>query len=411
MEPLVDQLGNPVPAAQPQATPPAPAATQQTPPAAQPPAAAPDKPDDSVIKFEDFLTAGGIDSVAPKSSTDDKPVTDDKPDGAAAKAAKDKADKEAAELAAKQQTADDVVPVPDKEGKDGRDYSGLDETIVPYFKKMGNKAFNHFKPLYLEHVKAKSELAERQAEVAKLREGRIPDSYYEHELGYTLTPEFERTAVNYNRAQMILNHWEQQMERIRAGEETYVEIVGIDQQTGQFQYSGNIKADKESEAKVRRLVDGSQKQLMAQQMKMQSLGQLHQEQHKQARQQLTEFSNTSFPHFNDPKNAKQAQVMIQDTIQKSLHPAFHNNPLAAEYAKALIVIGFLGKQLKNMPAATAAGTNGAAAGTDGKVIPPDDKRRAGPNNGDITGAGNGGRPANDADSVSFEDFKAVIGRG
>lgn len=285
---------------------------------------------------------------------------------------------------------------------DSRDYSGLEDDVVPLFKKMGNNAFNKLKPVYQEHKALKQSVAEKEAEIAKLREGRIPDSYYEHPRGYTLTPEFEEAATLNSKANQIVNHWQEQLERVRQGEETYQELH-INPENGQFYLSAPIKADKSSEQVVSRYLDMSRAQAQRVLGRIQALGIQHETTYKQAIQQVQDFEKQSFAIFEKPELAKSLGPIVKDTIKNVLPPAFHNNPLASIVAKSLFVVKQLGDANKKLQEQLA-GKGGATATA---TTPPGKKAdevdtRINPTNSDMSAGGQGG---NTQTAVSWESYK------
>ena len=100
---------------------------------------------------------------------------------------------------------------------DYRDYSGLNEEDKKIFQRMYNEAFNKLKPLYLEHVKTKKDLEERQKELAEVQ-GR---HFYEQENAYTLVPEYQSISANISHIGAELAHWKRQLSNIENGQPWY----------------------------------------------------------------------------------------------------------------------------------------------------------------------------------------------
>jgi hypothetical protein len=298
-------------------------------------------------------------------------------------------------------------PIPS--GTDSRDYSDLPPEVIPHFKKMGGKAFDFLKPVYKEHQELKRVVAEKEAEIATLKEGRIPDSYYEHPNAYVLTPEFERTAANSQKAAAVLQHWQKQAKRIAEGEDTYTELVE-DQDSGGLRESAPLKVTPDAEGQVQKYVTGSQHQLMRIQMALETVGKSHQQTAQKAMQELSEFEDNAFRQFAGEPGKKLAPL-VKDTLTKILPSAFRNSPLAAGYAKALITIRVLGMELEKAKK----GSGNAVApvpaprpdGNGGRVA-ASDIAKAGPTVGDLAGATKGG--ANGEDTVDYSEFKQFARR-
>lgn len=295
---------------------------------------------------------------------------------------------------------EDKVKVDDSKD-DKRVYDDLPEELKPIFKKLHNEPFNVLKPIVKSFAETKAKLAETESKLAEAKKGALPDNYFEHSKGYILAPEFEAAANTAIRAEQIANHWKGQLDRIRKGEPTYQEVV-VNPRDGSLSLSKPINVDKQAEEEVASYVDFSQQQLMEKQMAVRGFADRHAVTHREAVTQVNDFEKTAFKVF-DGENAKAWEPIIKDTVAKTFPPAYRNNPLASGYAKALLTIDILGKQLTQLKA------NGGKAAEivktdDGKVISKEDKLKGGPTNGDMANAG-GGVAAKVDDDVSIDDFK------
>lgn len=347
------------------------APTVETKPAESKPLVADTKPEDMVTDFTKFLEESG-ESLPPSAQPDVTKPLETKPEPEV-------------------KTADKTDILEDTTNK--RDYSGIDESAVPLFKKMANKSFEALKPVYIEHKKQKELLAEKEKQIETLKKGALPDNYLEHERAYTLTPEFENAANTTIKAQMIVNHWAEQLAKIKQGDETYQELH-MNPQTGELYTSKPIKATKESEADVEKYLSATKEQHLKTQLSLKTLADSHSAKYQSNIQQLREFESKAFHHL-EGDNAKVVEPILKDIIEKVFPPAFHNNPLVKGYAKAMYVINQLGEKLKNMPAPT----NGAPATVT-------DKTKAGPTAADM--AGSGTRTAN-GDMPTYDEIQAEIG--
>jgi hypothetical protein len=290
-----------------------------------------------------------------------------------------------------------------KQQSDKRDYSDLADEDVPLFKKMGNETFNKLKPMYLEHKKLKDEAVTKQAEIDKLRKGALPDNYFEHPRGYTLTPQFENAANTAIKAGQIVEHWEKQLNKIKNGDDTYQEIH-INSQDGGFYLSKPIQATKESASEITDYLKGCEQQLMQKRIALQEMATSHGNTYKQAIDSVKAFEEQAFKNFTG-ENAKVLEPVVNDTINKVLPPAFHTNPLARSYAKALITLQQLGTAYKDAMEKLKAGENGKATIVEKEKI--ESKRKAGPTNSDMAAGGEDGKSS---DNVSFDMFQEAMGR-
>jgi len=94
-----------------------------------------------------------------------------------------------------------------------RDYSDLPPEMVPLFKKMGDRSFDAFKPMYLEHQKLKKEFEALKA----TSEQSSKASFFDHEEAYQLSPEYKHLSQNSSLLDAEINHWQQQLVNIREG--------------------------------------------------------------------------------------------------------------------------------------------------------------------------------------------------
>lgn len=275
-----------------------------------------------------------------------------------------------------------------------RDYSGLPDTMVPLFKTMSNDAFNALKPFYLESVATKAKYDELLAKPAVQANGKptLPDSYYEHPNAYTLTPEYAEAANNAQESQLVLEHWREQLDNVRAGATTY---NGLSRNTqGQIVYTAPIKVDQRSQSHLESMFYNCNNQ--ASQF-AQALGAVKQSfitKHTEGLAELSKYEKEMFKVYEDPKHP--ALPIIADTLSK-MHPAFRKNPLAPFCVKAAVTIQALSRALaaKEKPVTVATTERVAAA-----------QAAAGPTASGQVAA----EVAKKGDDVTFDDFKVAMGK-
>lgn len=224
-----------------------------------------------------------------------------------------------------------------------RDYSDIDEALVPVFKKMGNEFFNNLAPIAKANTALKKSLEATKAEADKFKKNAMPENYFAHPRGYTLTPDFEVAANTAIKAEQIVNHWETQLKRIDDGEDTYQELH-INPQ-GELYLSGPVKADKESVTKLNKLVAGSQQQLAGVRNNLANLATSHNTKYAEAVNAVVEFEKASFAYL-EGENREKLEPIIRDALTKIVPPVFQDSPLARPFVKAIFTIQQLGEQLK-----------------------------------------------------------------
>src|SRR6267378_1669576 len=147
--------------------------TSSAPPSDETPSAPDTKDDDGPdLNINDFLKVTG------KEPQEEHPKADKDKENEN----KDKEDKKTDDLVPKEDDKDKTPEVKDEKPKsdvklvtqprvpdsNARDYTGIDEADVSIFKKMGNEAFNKFKPLYVENKAIKTELEAQKVKVKEV---------------------------------------------------------------------------------------------------------------------------------------------------------------------------------------------------------------------------------------------------
>lgn len=344
------------------------------------------KPDDKIkVDFNDFL--GELGEAGQEDTAEDK-------------ARKEKESKESKTEDVVEDKKEDTKVSDTKVDSNARDYNDIEEADRPLFKKMGNEAFAKAKELYTQNKQFKADIQEKDATLTKLKSGALPDSYYEHERGYMLTPEFEQAANTVNKASVIVDHWYEQLKKVKEGDETYQEIH-LDK-NGEFFLTKPIKADKESVNLIESYLDGSKNQLTKFQYSIQKIAELHKTKSGDSVKQIRDFENKAFPQFLKPENAKILDPLIKDLIKNEIPTTYQSNPLAQSYAKALITI----RQLGNLVNDLKKGANGKSNG-DGKAKEnKEDQEKLSPNNSDMSAGDDGARK----NTVTMEDFNEYTSR-
>jgi hypothetical protein len=195
---------------------------------------------------------------------------------------------------------------------------------------MGNDAFAALKPLILSQ---QEEIKKRDEQITNLKVGKIPDSYYEHERAYMLTPEFEQAVSAANEAEVVYRHWEQQLNEVRSGAKTFKPLVRNTQ--GQLVYGNDMPADANAETKLMSLFNSSHNQLLTFNGKLAAVSESYKGNYQQGKQWVEEINNKGFsPKFSDPKDPY--HVAAKDYINKTMPAAFRSNPLSDTLARSII---------------------------------------------------------------------------
>lgn len=294
-----------------------------------------------------------------------------------------------------------TTPVTTQPTPEARDYTPY-ETIfgkdkIDNFKKMGNEAFNTLTPIIKEHAQTKEALKAKEEEIARLKEGRVPDNYYENEKAFVLTPDYQEAESVANQAEAIAAHWERQLAKVRGGDDTYQSLAYNDK--GEIVTTEPIKIDPKAEAIIMRAMVTTQNQATQAKAALAGIQQTFLSKHKEAIGRLRDFESKAFAAFDKPEY----KPIVEDTIRKILPAPFHNNPLATAFAKLFLVNTSLVGRIKTAGQAQQKTTQTA---TNGKTTSPD-SRAAGPQpNLGVQGAGT--VKTSSAGDVTFEDFENRI---
>ena len=266
--------------------------------------------------------------------------------------------------------------------------SDLDPDLAPVFKQMSNDAFNKLKPIVLAHKKAQDELNARNARIAELEKGRIPESYYEHPQGYVLSPEFIQASEEFNSAQRLHDHWKKQLVAVREGAATYKDIA-FNEQTNRYELVDRT-ADAIGESNILSQINAAQYAISEKQQAIRSMSTSYKARHGEVTNWVRTTESKLFPLFDAPEHKDKFDPVIQDTINK-LPPAFQHSPLARMLAKSLVTNQHLSMILNSQTQAPKQAATISA-----------EQQRAGPTAGDTT-ATTGKVEA----EVTFDEFEKV----
>jgi len=344
-----------------------------------------------VVDFNDFIEASGkpkVDVIPPTETTekkiDDKVPVDDKK----------------------------VVTIPkgqevQKDDKT-RDYTEIDEKDVPHFKRMSNEAFAAFKPVYLEHKKLKSDLTTKDTELTTTKEQlkklkdegpQLPDSYFEHPDSYLLDPAFRQNVQTLNMSQQILNHWQQQYDKVAEGA-TEFDMLDVDPKSGQLVITGKIPANRGSEAKLLSYITHAQGQVNKVSTDVQVAAKTHNVKYSDNVKGITDLRTKYFTAFyNTPENKAIYEPLVRQHLD-SFPAAFRNSPVAVLAAEALVMSQVMAAMVKKA-------TESTQQKVDELVKPKEINRTKQPTAGEITGDGRVESTNGDDKDVSIDDYNRV----
>lgn len=145
-----------------------------------------------------------------------------------------------------------------EKGKQGRDYSDLDEEEKEIFQKMSNNSYNKLYPIYKAY-KANggkfddTKLQELQKELEEHRNFK----YFEHPDAFTASPEYQETARLESVISDVHNHWVRQLTLAESGQKIRPLVRG---QNG-YEPGNEIEATPAVKAEIFRLITKTQQDL------------------------------------------------------------------------------------------------------------------------------------------------------
>lgn len=291
-----------------------------------------------------------------------------------------------------------------------RDYSDIPEEDQPLFKSMANESFAKLKPVYLEHKKLKQDLQAKEVEITETKKQlddakkgivQIPDSYHSHQEAYILTPEFAQTASAVNDAQIIYNHWVNQLKAVREGAKEF-DFIDRDPRNGQLVISRKVPADIDSETALMTYINYGQNILMQTQAKLQAVKESYGTKYNEAIKTLQQQEQQYFGQLTANDENKKIYTPLIDQQLQTLPPAFRNNPLANLYAKSLAQNMIFARMLQQIV---------TQQQQQQQVKPKPGRPAKQPvvvNRGNPTAeeaAGDGGESGNNGDNVTTDDFE------
>lgn len=286
-------------------------------------------------------------------------------------------------------SGDEDVSEESKESKAERNYNGLDEKTASYLKKLPNGIYNHVRPLVDARISAEKELSETKTALETLKKdpNRIPDSWYDHNDAYTLSPEYLKLTENYSKATQEASHWKQQLINIETALANPEEIDKIPwYDTKGTAYKASIAAKQEATEQYMRALQ-SQQSLQNQSSVIQRDWNQKLGEAKNHYKQYDQFFDNLIPELRPSKDDFK-------TFMDALHPFDRNSRTADLGAKMFSTIlqqgKYINKLLKTNKSLRAASANGGTINNNSS----NDAKAAGPKSKGVQKVAAGGKGGN-----------------
>lgn len=237
---------------------------------------------------------------------------------------------------------EELDPASGRVVKEKRDYTGFDKEDVEILKKLPNIAFKHtvpaLKKFYAERERAKG--YEQELITLKKDPSRLPETWYTHEQAYTLSPSYQKVAVNLSRAEYEMNFWEQQLIKVKSAQPwnnlTYA--------NGQYGQGDDIDPSPEAEFKLQRAYNQAAQFVNKFQREIEGLQKQFTDEYKQVDtwyDKSQELFNQLLPEL---KPLAEGEKLFLDIT----HPAHRNLSVTKVAAKMFSVIINQGKLIKKL---------------------------------------------------------------
>jgi len=263
-----------------------------------------------------------------------------------------------------------------------KDYTGIEDSLKPVFSKMSTESFNYSKKLYLENKELKEKVAKTK------QPGELPDSYYEHEQGYTLDRQYQVQQIRNEVASNIEEHYANQIANIEAGEQ-WTKVVKINND-GSLTLSEPQDPSSEAKKYIVKEHIAAQRQSRNEEQKMDEYVSKFKNKHSENLNAIKSIKDTFFKGYDDEKHPAQA---LRKEIIAGLPSAYQNHPLADIIAYAAYNNAVLLAEVKAVRAG-----KGTVKSVNGVQQSPTNKNFTG------TTTSNGPR------MPTFSDFKARLDR-
>lgn len=273
--------------------------------------------------------------------------------------------------------ADTTTKVP--EGQ--RDYSIFTPEEQKLVKAMNNQQFALVEKARKDVVAEKAKVAEQTAHIEKIRQGGLPDDWYNAQDSYMLHPDFRAAAQTQSKAAFEAEYYRNQLIAIEGGGK-YRVINGYDKQ-GNPVFSEEFPATAEAKVNMSNFMQEAGRLANQYQGQMNQFAQGFNNYQKALYSKVDEIITSKFPWAKDPKDPRQERVT---EFNNATPKEFHSHPSHKVAAHMWATIFDLAKQLDDANARAATGKTVAQIQAE---VEPTVSSVASPDSGNTRSRGNG----------------------
>lgn len=226
--------------------------------------------------------------------------------------------------------------------KPKRDYSKYPPEKHDALKKMSNVAFAEYEATYDAKVALEAEVKDLKS---KADPNRLPDNYYEHEEGYTLSPQYREAAQAISKVETEANFVRAQLRSIREGKPFFLPGYDKDGRLVPYsvgaggQYAPAAPGDAGIEPTEEWKDELSRALMRGEQLKGEAAGQIRSLQqqfkaeHEQAKTMVFDGIKQLAPWSSDKNN--EVTKWAEEVRTKGVPKPYQNHPMATAYAHTL----------------------------------------------------------------------------
>ena len=284
-----------------------------------------------------------------------------------------------------------------------RDLEGFGEQEKIWLKRMPYEAYEYFSKTLRESrkldedYKTKSKIYEDKIKVLETGKQVLPESYYENENAFVLSPEFNNLQTYVQTAKAVESHWSEQLALFEKGE-NWTTLVK-DPKTGEIVLGEEREYNADDKVYLLKQLHGSSNQLAEWQNEANRFIGSFKERHQNYIKSVNENREKMLPVFKDKESVEyKTYEAIKPTVEK--WGINKNNPAFDFLAQAVAL------NLVFRDALTSILTEKQKA-----IDSKEEQRLAGPTMNNLSGGSSSANGSNRNKEVSMADFDKILSPG
>lgn len=270
-------------------------------------------------------------------------------------------------------------------GNSKRDYTGFSQNEIKVLKKLDNGRFSAIAPLlktYKEAAGKSIQLAQELESSKKLlKEGGVPETWYEHPEAYQLSREFQDLSTQYGYQEQQENHYQQQLINIKQGK-AWTQLL-YNNVSNKWELSQPIEPSDSAEVFAQRQMLAATNAKQNLDNRAAQIKQNHASTYERAAATMKHEVDNVINRMHPDVKPKEEDVKL---IQKIVPSQYSNHPLAYGYAQLGAIILAQGRKLAGLMKDQEQVTRlNQDIRKNGPAKPPGLKRPSSPGKGEVNG--------------------------